>query len=71
MVKAISSQNTCKWLLEGEKRLNEQLEAIEEALLNHSRPTQVAFHFYELLSVAGYDDEYISEVATAMEDIVA
>lgn len=51
--------------------MNELLEAIEEALLNNSRPSQVAFHFYELLSTAGYDDEYISEVATALEDIVS
>lgn len=50
--------------------MNELLEAIEEALLNNSRPVQIAFHIYELLSEAGYDDEYICEVATALEDIV-
>ena len=47
------------------------LDAIEEDLLNHSRPIQVAFHIYELLSEAGYDDEYIHEVASALEDIVS
>jgi hypothetical protein len=51
--------------------MDELLKALEESLLNHSRPVQVAFHFYELLSVAGYDDEYISEVAAALEDIVS
>lgn len=51
--------------------MEELLRAIEESLLNHSRPVQVAFHLYELLSEAGYDDEYIQEVANALEDIVA
>jgi len=51
--------------------MDDLLHAIEEALLNHSRPTQVAFHIFELLSSAGYDDEYISEVASALDDIVS
>lgn len=51
--------------------MDELLRAIEESLLNHGRPVQVAFHFYELLSEAGYDDEYIQEVASALEDIVS
>jgi hypothetical protein len=51
--------------------MDELLHTLEEALLNTSRPVQVAFHFYELLNRAGYDDEYIQEVAAALEDIVA
>ena len=50
--------------------MDELLRAIEESLLNHSRPVQVAFHLFELLSEAGYDDKYIGEVAAALEDIV-
>jgi hypothetical protein len=51
--------------------MDDLLQTIEEALLTNSRPVQVVFHFYELLSEAGYDDEYIHEVATSLEDIVA
>ena len=51
--------------------MDELLRAIEEDLLNHSRPTQIAFHIYELLSEAGCNDEYIQEVASALEDIVS
>jgi hypothetical protein len=51
--------------------MTELLKALEESLLNHSRPAQVAFHIYELLCGAGYDDEYIEEVAAALEDIVS
>ena len=46
------------------------LNALEESLLNNSRPVQVAFNIYEILSEAGCDDEYIHEVAEALEDIV-
>jgi uncharacterized protein YpiB (UPF0302 family) len=53
------------------KNMDDLLRAVEESLLNHNRPIQVAFHFYELLSKAGYDDEYIQEVASALEDIVS
>jgi hypothetical protein len=31
----------------------------------------VAFHIYEILSKAGYDDEMIEEVSLALTDIVA
>ena len=51
--------------------MDELFHAIEDSLLNHNRPVQVAFHFYELLSEAGYDDEYIQEVASALDDIVS
>lgn len=51
--------------------MDEILHVIEESLLNHSRPSQVAFHFYELLSNAGYSDEDILEVSSALEDIVS
>lgn len=50
--------------------MDDLLRAIEDSLLHQSRPVQVAFHFYELLSKAGYDDEYIQEVGSALEDIV-
>ena len=43
----------------------------QESLLTQSRPVQVAFHIYEILSEAGCDDEFISEVSEALEDIVA
>lgn len=47
------------------------LQQLHESLLTHSRPVQVAFHLYEILSEAGYDDEMISEVTEALADIVA
>ncbi len=47
------------------------LQQLEESLLTQSRPVQVAFHIYELLSKAGYDDESIQEVSEALSDIVA
>jgi hypothetical protein len=61
----------CSIITRGEDCLNELLETLEEALLNSSRPVQVAFHLYEILSEAGYDDECIHEVASSLEDIVA
>jgi hypothetical protein len=47
------------------------LQQLEESLLTHGRPALVAFHFYEILSKAGYDDEEIADVASALEDIVS
>jgi hypothetical protein len=47
------------------------MDILQESLLNHARPSLIAFHIYELLSNAGYDDEGISEIATALEDIVS
>lgn len=44
---------------------------LQESLLTHNRPVQVAFHIYEILSEAGCDDEFIIEVSEALEDIVA
>ena len=46
------------------------MEALQESLLNHSRPAQIAFQFYEMLSEAGYNDEEIAEVTSALEDIL-
>jgi hypothetical protein len=46
------------------------LQQLEETLLNHGRPVQVAFHLYEILSEAGYSDELILETAEALADIV-
>jgi len=43
---------------------------LQESLLTHCRPVQVAFHLYEILSEAGYDDNMISEVSEALTDIV-
>jgi len=44
---------------------------LQESLLTHGRPVQIAFHIFELLSNAGYDDEFIEEVSEALSDIVA
>lgn len=46
------------------------LNQLQESLLTHSRPVQIAFHIYEILSDAGCDDKYIEEVASALADIV-
>lgn len=46
------------------------LQQLEESLLNHGRPIQMAFHLYEILSEAGYSDELILETAEALADIV-
>ena len=47
------------------------LEQLHESPLTHCRPVQIAFHLYEILSEAGYNDEQIEEVSTALNDIVA
>ncbi len=47
------------------------LQQLHESLLNHARPVQVAFHLYEILSEAGYDDDMTLEVSEALADIVA
>ena len=47
------------------------LQQLQESLLTHARPVQIAFHLFEILSGAGYDDELIEEVSTALADIVA
>ncbi|MDD2851890.1 MAG: hypothetical protein PHY09_08325 [Desulfuromonadaceae bacterium] len=47
------------------------LQQLQESLLTHSRPAQVAFHLYEILSEACYDDKLIKEVSEALSDIVA
>ena len=47
------------------------MEALQAALAEHSRPVTVAFDIYEMLSAAGYTDEEIVEVASALEDIVS
>lgn len=44
---------------------------LQESLLTQARPVQVAFHVYEILSEAGFDDELITEVSAALADIVA
>ncbi|MFA7405632.1 MAG: hypothetical protein WC007_16695 [Pelobacteraceae bacterium] len=47
------------------------LQQLQESLLTHGRPALIAFHLYELLSEAGYNDELIEEVSAALADIVA
>lgn len=47
------------------------LQQLHESLLTHGRPVQIAFHIYEILSEAGYDDELIEEISSALTDIVA
>ena len=37
------------------------LQQLQESLLSHCRPVQVAFHLYEILSEAGYEDDMINE----------
>jgi hypothetical protein len=51
--------------------LDTLLQQLQETLLTHGRPVQVAFHIFELLSEAGYDDDLIHEIAEALDDIVA
>ncbi len=47
------------------------MDALQESISNHDKPALIAFQFYKLLSEAGYDDEEIVEVASALEDIVS
>ena len=47
------------------------LQQLQESLLTHARPVQVAFHLYEILSEAGYNDEAIEEISEALTDIVS
>jgi len=47
------------------------LSELEESLEIHDRPIKIGFMLYELLSKAGYDDEGIAMVASAMDDIVS
>jgi hypothetical protein len=64
----------CKYIPPSRYRrpsLEKLLQQLQESLLTQSRPVQVAFHIYEILSEAGYDDELISEVSGALTDIVA
>jgi hypothetical protein len=58
-------------LNEEAEKMETLLQTLEESLLTHVRPVSVAFHFYELLCEAGFDDEEIAEVASAMKDIVS
>jgi hypothetical protein len=51
--------------------LEKLLQQLQESLLTHGRPVQVAFHIFEVLSEAGYDDETIEEISAALADIVA
>lgn len=43
---------------------------VAEALGSHARPGVMAFTFYELMKDAGYTDEEVREVATALNAIV-
>lgn len=47
------------------------LHQLQESLLAHGRPAQIAFHIFEILSESGYSDELIEEVSAALTDIVA
>ena len=46
------------------------LQQLQESLFTHGRPVQIAFHIFEILSKAGYNDELIEEVSAALADIV-
>lgn len=47
------------------------LQQLQESLLTHGRPVQIAFYIFELLSESGYNDELIEEISAALADIVA
>lgn len=47
------------------------MDMLQESLSNHGKPALIAFQFYKLLIGAGYDDEEIVEIASALEDIVS
>lgn len=47
------------------------LNQLQESLLTNGRPVLIAFHLYELLSEAGYNDELTEEISAALTDIVA
>jgi hypothetical protein len=42
------------------------LAELEECLTTHDRTVKIGFMIYELLTAAGYDDEEIIEVASAI-----
>ena len=44
------------------------LQGVATSLRVHGKPTLVGFMLYDLLKDAGYDDEEIHDVATAMID---
>jgi hypothetical protein len=46
------------------------MEAVQVSLLDHARPSLIAFQLYEMLNGAGYDDKEIAEVALALKYIV-
>jgi hypothetical protein len=46
------------------------LSDLEESLTVHDRTVKIGFMIYELLSTAGYDDDEIVEVGSAILDIV-
>jgi hypothetical protein len=47
------------------------LSELAESLSVHDRTVKIGFMIYELLNNAGYDDEEIHDVATAIVDIVS
>jgi hypothetical protein len=47
------------------------MDTLQESISNHGKPALIAFQFYKLLIGAGYDDEEIVELASALEDIVS
>jgi hypothetical protein len=47
------------------------MESLKKSLWNHSRPTHIAFQFYEMMSEADYNGEEITEVASVPKDIVS
>ena len=51
--------------------MEELLHQLHESLLTNRRPVEIAFHIYEILSEAGYDDETIEEISSSLLDIVA
>ena len=51
--------------------MEELLHKLQDVLLTNARPVYIAFHLYEILSEAGYNDELIEEVSSALTDIVA
>jgi len=43
----------------------------KNSLRTHAIPVHIAYHIVEILSGAGYDDELIEDISTALTDSVA
>jgi hypothetical protein len=53
-----------------EEPLDISLQGVATSLRVHAKPSLVGFMLYDLLKEAGYDDEEIQDVASAMTESV-